>query len=46
MTVPKVICNNLGGLGPEKHVPEQLHFRSAAQLDQGPVDVASWSLNV
>ena len=35
---PQVICNNLGGFGPEKSAPEQLHYRAVAQLHGHSVD--------
>lgn len=34
-----VICNNLGGFGPEKNAPQQLHYRAVAHLHGHAVDV-------
>eukprot|EP00913_Durusdinium_trenchii_P026658 g25014.t1 len=34
-----VICNNLGGYGPEKEKLAQLHYRGVAKLHGRPVDV-------
>jgi hypothetical protein len=35
----QVICNNLGGFGPEKNAPQQLHYRAVAHLHGHAVDV-------
>ena len=35
----EVICNNLGGFGPDDNVNEQLHYRAVARLHHRAVDV-------
>ena len=39
LVTAQVICNNLGGFGPDTNVPEQLHYRGTARLHHRAVDV-------